>query len=96
LSIAKPILRCGADQGVLYNEILVAHNWIDIPHGMVGCALTCAPYLMLAQHAIAAGARPNTLLELTIEAWERELKLPPLAPDASYGGLFQDWNPESQ
>ena len=96
LNIAKSILRCGADQGVLYKEIFVAHKSIDIPHGMVGCALTCAPYVTLAQHAIPAGARPNTLLEMTIEAWERELKLPPLAPYGSYGGLFQDWKPETQ
>jgi len=53
---------------------------------MVGCTLTCAPYVTMAQHAISSGARPSALLELTIGGWERELKLAPLAPYASDGG----------
>lgn len=84
-NIAKSILRCGADQGVLYREIFVGHKSIDVGEGMVGCALTCAPYVTLPQSAIPLGKPASVLMEMTIEDWERELQLSALVPYASYG-----------
>jgi len=85
-NVAKSILRCGADQGVLYREIFVGHKSIDIDDKTVGCALTCAPYVTLAKNAIPPGERPSTLLDMTISEWEQALKLAPLPPYGEYAG----------
>ena len=86
LNIAKSILRCGADQGGLYKEIFVAHKSIDVEHGMVGCALTCAPYVTLAQSTIPTGKPASILLDMTLAEWERELQLPALSPYTGFPG----------
>jgi histidine decarboxylase len=85
-NIAKSILRCGADQGVLYKEIFVGHKSIDIDDGTIGCALTCAPYVTLPKRAIPAGKPASALLDVTISEWERELKLLPLPPYTDFRG----------
>ena len=79
-NIAQSILRCGADQGVLYREIFVGHKSIDIDDKTVGCALTCAPYVTLARKAVPAGQPPRALLDMTLPQWEQALKLPALPP----------------
>lgn len=83
-NIAKSIIRCGEDQGVLYKEIFVGHKSIDIEDGTVGCALTCAPYVTLAKNAIPAGKPASALLDMTISGWERALNLAPLPPYSDY------------
>lgn len=85
-NIAASILRCGADQGVLYKEIFVGHKSIEIDDGTVGCALTCAPYVTLAKKAVPPGKKPSSLMNMTISEWERALKLAPLSPYADFGG----------
>lgn len=79
-NIARSILLCGADQGVLYREIFVGHKSIEVDEHTVGCALTCAPYVTLAGNAIPPGRPPNALLDMTISEWEQALGLPPLPP----------------
>jgi histidine decarboxylase len=83
-NIAKSIMRCGQDQGVLYKEIFVGHKSVDIEEGIVGCALTCAPYVTLARNAIPAGKPASALLDMTISDWEHELGLKPLRPYSDY------------
>jgi histidine decarboxylase len=83
-NIAKSIVRCGEDQGVLYREIFVGHKSVDIDDGIVGCALTCAPYVTLAKNAIPAGKPASAILGMTISEWERELDLKPLRPYSDY------------
>ena len=50
-------------------------EWIQ--EGYVGCALTCAPYVVLARDALPE-EDPGHLLEMTISEWEKALNLPPL------------------
>jgi len=85
-NIAQSILRCGADQGVIYKEIFVGHKSIDVDEGTVGCALTCAPYVTLPKSAIPQGQPASALLEMTISQWEAALKLAPLPPYTDYPG----------
>jgi len=46
-----------------------------IPEGHVGCALTCAPYVVLARQVVAVGERPEALLGLTLSEWEEAIGL---------------------
>lgn len=79
-NVTKSIILCGQDQDVLYREIYVGHKYQYIPSGYVGCALTCAPYILLAQNAIPLGQPASQLLSMTISQWESGLHLPPLPP----------------
>ena len=79
-NVTKSIILCGQDQDVLYHEIYVGHKYQYIPSGYVGCALTCAPYILLAQNAIPSGQPASQLLSMTIAQWESKLHLPPLPP----------------
>jgi histidine decarboxylase len=82
--IAKSIIRCGHDQGVLYKEIFVGHKSVDFEEGTVGCALIAAPYVTLAKGAVPPGKPASDLLDMTISGWERELNLAPLPPYPDY------------
>jgi histidine decarboxylase len=76
--IALSIVRCGQDSNVLYKEIYVGYKTAWIPEGHVGCAITCAPYLVLPTSAIPKGKRPSDLINMTLSQWEKALDLPPL------------------
>lgn len=73
--IATSIVRCGDDSGVKYKEIFVGYKTQWIPEGYVGCALTCAPYVTLAQNAIPAGREPAEMIKMNISQWEKEMGL---------------------
>lgn len=77
-NIATSVIRCGDDSGVKYKAIFVGYRTEWIPEGYVGCALTCAPYVVLAKDALPKEG-PERLLDMTISEWERDLKLPALA-----------------
>jgi hypothetical protein len=83
LKTSQPPQLCGADLGVRYNDTFAAHKSIDIAHNVLGCTLTCWPYVTMSQYKISAGARHSALLAFTIGVSERELKWRPLAPYAS-------------
>ncbi len=76
-NIAESVIRCGDDSNVKYKAIFVGYKTEWIPEGYVGCALTCAPYVVLAKHAVPKG-RTEPLLDMTISEWEKALGLPPL------------------
>ncbi|WP_019955372.1 histidine decarboxylase, pyruvoyl type [Yoonia vestfoldensis] len=77
-NIALSILRCGQDQGVAYQSIYIGSKQLTIPHGIVGCALACAPYVTLPPAAIPAGHVPADLTDMTLSQWENSLGLTPL------------------
>ncbi|WP_217358761.1 histidine decarboxylase, pyruvoyl type [Thalassococcus sp. S3] len=79
-NIVLSILRCGRDQGVRYREIFIGSKQLTIPHGTVGCALACAPYVTLPPSAIPAGYTPGDLTDMTLSEWEAQLGLSPLSP----------------
>jgi len=76
--IALSIVRCGEDSGVSYREIFMGCKAAWVPEGQVGCAITCAPYLVLARQAIPKDQAPAALLDMTVSQWEKALELPPL------------------
>ena len=73
--IATSIVRCGDDSKVKYKEIFVGYKMEIIPEGYVGCALTCAPYVVLAKNAVPKNKKPNAMLTMTIADWEKEMGL---------------------
>jgi histidine decarboxylase len=72
--IATSIVRCGDDSNVKYKEIFLGfrHQWV--PEGHVGCALTCAPYIVMAKKAIPKSG-PASMLKMTISDWEKAMGL---------------------
>jgi len=66
--IVDSIVLCGEDQDVKYREIFVGFKMQWIPHGYVGCAITCAPYLVLARNAVPK--HPADLLTMSLSQWE--------------------------
>ncbi|NOZ23243.1 MAG: histidine decarboxylase [Planctomycetes bacterium] len=75
-NIAESIVRCGDDSNVKYKEIFVGYKTEWVPEGYVGCALVCAPYVVLAKKAIPAGATADRLLGMTLSGWEQAVGLP--------------------
>ena len=80
--ITNSVALCGQDQDVEYKEIFVGYKMLYVPEGYVGCALTCAPYVLLAKNSIPNDMRPSSLQNMTISQWEEILNLQPL-PDIS-------------
>jgi len=69
-NIALSIVRCGDDSGVKYKEIFVGYKTEWIPEGYVGCALTCAPYAVLAKKAVPESG-PASMLSMKVSDWEK-------------------------
>jgi histidine decarboxylase len=74
-NIAESVILCGEDQDVKYKEIFIGYKTEWIPEGYVGCALTCAPYAVLAKNAVPPGKEPAAMLDMTIDQWEASLGL---------------------
>lgn len=73
-NIAISIIRCGDDSGVKYKEIFVGYAAEWIPEGYVGCALTCAPYVVLAKNAVPKGGPASAMLSMKISDWEKGIE----------------------
>jgi len=78
--VIDSVRLCGEDQDVRYEEIFVGFKTEWVPEGYVGCALTCAPYLVLARNAAPDPA--SRLLEMTLSEWERHIQPGRLAAEA--------------
>ncbi len=74
-NIAESVVRCGDDSDVKYRAIFVGYKTQWIPEGYVGCALTCAPYVVLAKDAVPPGGTPDKLLDMTLVEWEKAVGL---------------------
>ena len=70
-NIATSVIRCGDDSNVKYKEVFVGYKTEWVPEGYVGCALTCAPYTVLAKKAVPEGKTADAILEMTISEWEK-------------------------
>lgn len=69
-NVATSVALCGEDQGVRYERVFAGFRSEVIPDGYVGCALTCAPYLVLAKNAIPSGEPASSILDMPLEQWE--------------------------
>ncbi len=74
-NIAISIIRCGDDSNVKYKEIFVGYKTEWIPEGYVGCALTCAPYVVLAKNAVPSPGPADRMLSMTLSEWEKAVGL---------------------
>jgi histidine decarboxylase len=66
--IVDSVVLCGQDQDVRYREIFIGFKTEWVPEGRVGCALTCAPYVVLARNAVPR--RAADLLDMPLSEWE--------------------------
>lgn len=76
-NITKSVALCGEDQDLNYKEIFTGFKFLYVPENHVGCALTCAPYVTLAQNAIPTGKQASDLMHMSINEWEAALNLTP-------------------
>ena len=73
--VAESVVLCGADQNVKYREMFIGYKTEWIPEGYIGCALTCAPYVILAKNAVPPDGPPSAMVDMTIPQWEEALGL---------------------
>ncbi len=79
-NIAKSMILCGQDQNVVFTKIFAGAKYIYAGPDEWGCALTCAPYVLLAKDGIPPGQDADSILAMTITEWEQALALKPLPP----------------
>ncbi len=72
-AVVWSIVACGQNQSVLYERTYVSYRYVIMPPGQVGTALTCAPYVSLAQNAIPAQGF-NALNNMTLSQWLNQVK----------------------
>lgn len=77
-AVAKSMILCGQDQNVVFTKIFAGAKYIYVGADEWGCALACAPYLILARDAIPNGRPASGIIDLTISQWEEQLGLEPL------------------
>ncbi len=68
-NMATSIVRCGDNSKVKYKEVFLGYRTEWIPEGYVGCALTCAPYVVLARDAVPPGGAA-AMLSMSLQEWE--------------------------
>ena len=74
-AVTKSMVMCGVDQNVNYIKIYAGYVLEFVEANHVGCALTCAPYVLLAKNAIPPGFPPEKILSMTISQWEQAVGL---------------------
>ena len=76
--VTNSVVLCGQDQGLDYKETFAGFKFLYVPENYVGSALTCGPYVTLAQDAIPEGKQASDLMNMSIGDWEKEIDLEPL------------------
>ena len=72
-AVTKSMVMCGVDQNVRYIKIYAGYVFEFVEANHVGCALTCAPYVLLAKNAVPPGGLPEKMVGMTISKWEQEV-----------------------
>lgn len=88
-AVAKSMVRCAGPEAT-YESAFIGGKFIDVKAGEWGCSLACAPYVVLAQDAVARLGEPYELVEMTIDEWEKGVgrePLPPAPQDPRVGGI---------
>ena len=69
-AVAYSQILCGRNQSAEYGEIFIVWRKQYIPKGYYGTAITCAPYVILAQKAYPNGVQdPQALIDISLEDW---------------------------
>ncbi|MFK5856811.1 MAG: histidine decarboxylase, pyruvoyl type [Bacteroidota bacterium] len=76
--VTNSVVLCGQDQGLEYKETFAGFKFLYVPENFVGSALTCGPYVTLAQDAIPEGLKASDLMNMSIGDWEKAIDLEPL------------------
>ena len=65
--LLRSVEQVGENLGVEYSKVFIGLRSWWVPEGHVGCVLTAAPYLHLAQNAVPG--QPSDLLDMTLDKW---------------------------
>ncbi|MGW1197946.1 histidine decarboxylase, pyruvoyl type [Streptomyces sp. NPDC002536] len=75
--VAKSIALCGQDyHGAGYEAAYISAKAIYAGPDEVGCALACAPYVLLSPKDVpkdVSEAGPERLIDITLDSWEQEV-----------------------
>jgi len=72
-NLVKSIHRVGENLGVEYERIFVGLKVKLVGPGEIGCVITAAPYIHLAQNAVP-GDDPGVLENLSLAEWENSVR----------------------
>lgn len=89
-AVAKSMILCGQEQNIVFSRIYAGAKYLYVGPDEWGCALACAPYLLLARDAIPPGQPARSLIGLNLSQWENALQLaplPPPLPESQAGGI---------
>ena len=71
-SVVYSQILCGVNQSVPFHEIFITWRKLQVLPGEYGTALTCAPYITLAENVYPDGhEHPQALIDMSIEEWEK-------------------------
>lgn len=65
--LVQSLLTVGRNQGVIYKDIFVGLETLEVEEDEVGCALVAAPYFTIAGNAVPESP---CLWDMTIQEWE--------------------------
>lgn len=68
-AVVESIVLCGQDQGATYKETFISYASTIVPPNYVGTALTCAPYIVLAQNAVVGSI--EYMRGITLPDWSK-------------------------
>lgn len=63
--------RISQNMGVRYEKVFIGFKHRAVKAGEMGCAITAAPYIHLARHAIPHG-NPSLLQKMTLSEWQEQ------------------------
>lgn len=67
VEVVNSIVACGQDQSVTYKETFISWLGVVVPQGYVGTALTCAPYVTLAEDAVVVDF--ENMIGMSLSDW---------------------------
>jgi histidine decarboxylase len=65
--------RISHNLGIRYEKVFIGFKYQSVKAGEVGCAITAAPYIHLARHAIPNND-PLRLQEMTLSEWQEQVQ----------------------
>lgn len=65
--LLRSVQQVGENLHIEYSKMFIGLRWWWVPEGHIGCVLTAAPYLHLAQFAVPT--QPDDLPSMTLDEW---------------------------
>lgn len=76
--VAYSQILCGKNQAISFKEIFISWRKLRVDDGEYGTALTCAPYITLAQKVYPDGSASESsadqLVKMSLEQWKSDVR----------------------